>query len=98
MAFDHAKQVETVAKIAADNAAETDRGAFPAAALGAMAETGLLGLVSATDVGGKGLGLREAAFVVERLARECGSTAMIACMHYSATAVIEAHGPRDVRT
>ena len=36
--------------------------------------------------------------VVERLARECGSTAMVVCMHYCGTAVLEAHGPRDVRT
>jgi alkylation response protein AidB-like acyl-CoA dehydrogenase len=36
--------------------------------------------------------------VVERLARVCGSTAMVVCMHYAATAVIEKHGPREVRT
>src|SRR5690242_9905908 len=97
MTFDHVQAVERVAAVAALHAAETDRGAFPKAALAAMIETGLLGLVSATHVGGKGLGLKEAAFVVERLARECGSTAMVTCMHYSAAAVIEAHGPRDVR-
>jgi alkylation response protein AidB-like acyl-CoA dehydrogenase len=96
--YDFQQAAETVAAIAAQHAAETDGGNFPKAALAALAETGLYGLVSATDVGGKGLGLREAAYVVERIARECGSTAMIACMHYSATAVIEAHGPKDVRT
>ena len=98
MSFDFTKSVEGVAAIAAEHAHETDRGNFPTAALKAMADSGLLGLVSSPDVGGKGLGLKEAAFVVERLARECGSTAMITCMHYAATAVIEAHGPKDVRT
>lgn len=62
-----------------------------------LGDTGLLGLVSATAVGGKGLGLPAAAHVVERLARECGSTAMITCMHYAATAVIEQHGSEDIR-
>nr|HEX4318187.1 acyl-CoA dehydrogenase family protein [Kofleriaceae bacterium] len=88
---------ESVAAVAAKHATETDAGAFPAAALRALADGGLYGLVSASDVGGKGLGLREAAHVVERLARECGSTAMVVCMHYCATAVIEAHGPIDTR-
>jgi isovaleryl-CoA dehydrogenase len=38
-----------------------------------------------------------AATVVERLGEACGSTAMVVMMHYAATAVIEAHGPREVR-
>jgi alkylation response protein AidB-like acyl-CoA dehydrogenase len=63
----------------------------------AFAESGLPGLVSSTDVGGKGFGMPAAAFVVERIARECASTAMIVCMHYCATAVVEAHGPADIR-
>ena len=71
MSFDLEKVTESVAAVAAKHAIETDAGAFPAAAMRALAEAGLLGLVSATDVGGKGLGLREAAHVVERLAREC---------------------------
>ena len=35
--------------------------------------------------------------MTERIARECASTAMIVKMHYAATAVLEAHGPVDVR-
>jgi alkylation response protein AidB-like acyl-CoA dehydrogenase len=62
-----------------------------------MRESGLLGLVSAKAVGGAGLGLAEAAHIVERLARECGSTAMVVCMHYCAVATIEAYGPEPVR-
>lgn len=97
MSFELTNVLESVASIAASHAAAADRGEFPKATLDALAESGLLGLVSATSVGGKGQGLAEAAAVVERLARECGSTAMIVCMHYAATVVIEQHGPEDVR-
>jgi alkylation response protein AidB-like acyl-CoA dehydrogenase len=79
-------------------AAEIDRtAAYPRAALDALAQAGLLGLVSAAEVGGQGQGHRAAALVVERLAQECASTAMVVCMHYAAAAVIEAHGPREAR-
>jgi alkylation response protein AidB-like acyl-CoA dehydrogenase len=88
---------EKYAQLAATHAVDVDRGEFPTATLKALAEDGLLGLVSSTEVGGKGQGLPQAAELVERLARECGSTAMVVCMHFCATAVIEAHGPREVR-
>ena len=91
------KQIESFAAIAAANAAEVDRGTFPTATLKALGEAGWLGLISAKEVGGKGAGLGEAAVVVERLARECGSTAMVVCMHYCATAVIEQHGSLEIR-
>jgi alkylation response protein AidB-like acyl-CoA dehydrogenase len=95
MSFEN--ELEKVAAVAAQHAGDTDRGEFPIATIRALGDAGLLGLVSAPAVGGQGHGLAEASRVVERLARECGSTAMIACMHYSATAVIEAHGSDDVR-
>ncbi len=63
----------------------------------ALGAAGLLGLISAESVGGLGQGHRAAARVVERLARECASTAMVVCMHYSATAVLEKLGPEEVR-
>ncbi len=63
----------------------------------ALGGAGLLGLTSAREVGGAGLGLDAAAEVVEALAGVCGSTAMVTMMHYAATAVIEQHGPEDVR-
>jgi isovaleryl-CoA dehydrogenase len=79
-------------------AVEVDRqGQFPRAAIQTLGDAGLLGLVSAAEVGGRGQSLRAAAEVVERLARHCASTAMVVCMHYAATAVLEAHGPREVR-
>lgn len=80
------------------NAANVDHtGEFPRRNIDALGKAGLLGLVSAADVGGAGDGLREAAEVVEHIARACGSTAMVVCMHYSATAVIEAHGDTSTR-
>jgi alkylation response protein AidB-like acyl-CoA dehydrogenase len=95
--------LETLEKIATDviapAAIETDKtGQFPRATIDALGQAGLLGLVSAKEVGGMGESFRAATLVIERIARECASTAMIVCMHYSATAVIEAtNGPRDVR-
>lgn len=79
-------------------ATRTDvEGRFPREVLDALGQAGLLGLVSATTVGGQGKALREASAVVARIARECPSTAMVVCMHYCATAVIEAHGPEATR-
>jgi len=97
MSFEYEALIESVAAVAAANASAVDGGAFPTATLDAMRANGLLGLVSATSVGGKGEGLAAAVRVVERLARECGSTAMVVCMHYCATAVIEAHGAAETR-
>jgi alkylation response protein AidB-like acyl-CoA dehydrogenase len=94
---DFEQLVESIAAEAAHHAAEVDRGAFPAQTVRRLADAGLLGLVSSPDVGGKGEGLAAAAHLVERLARECGSTGMVVCMHYCATAVLEQHGPRAVR-
>ena len=72
-------------------------GAFPRHAIRALGEAGVLGLVSAPEVGGQGAGMRAAAAVVERLAGTCASTAMVTVMHYCGTAVLEAHGPEQVR-
>jgi alkylation response protein AidB-like acyl-CoA dehydrogenase len=71
---------------------------FPREAIDALAQAGLLGLISATEVGGQGLGLPEAVQVVRSLASICPSTAMIVGMHYCGTAVIESqNGPDAVR-
>lgn len=87
-----------VEEVVGPDAEAVDRdGAFPRRAVERLGADGVLGLASATDVGGAGAGMREAAEVVERLAGTCGSTAMVVLMHYAATAVIEAHGPRPVR-
>ena len=97
-AFDLSAVDEIVEKSVAPAAAEVDRdGAFPRAALEALGREGLLGLVSSRDVGGLGESHRAAALVVERVASACASTAMVLCMHYAGTVVIEAHGPLPVR-
>jgi isovaleryl-CoA dehydrogenase len=84
--------------VVAPAAAEIDRtGAYPRAALDALGRAGLLGLISAPEVGGMGEGHRAATAVVQSVAEHCGSTAMVLMMHYCGAAVIEAHGPRDVR-
>jgi alkylation response protein AidB-like acyl-CoA dehydrogenase len=85
-------------EVVAPHSASVDRdGAFPTASIDALRSAGLLGLVSAAEVGGRGAGLRAAALVVERLARECASTAMITTMHYAAVAVLEKLGSEAVR-
>src|SRR5205823_14105163 len=82
----------------APQAAEVDReGAFPTISLAALKAAGLMGAMSAPEVGGLGLGLRGAAGIVRRVAEECGSTAMVLCMHYCGTAVLEAHAGKEVR-
>jgi alkylation response protein AidB-like acyl-CoA dehydrogenase len=82
----------------APSAIEIDRaGSYPRAALDALRAAGLLGLVSAAEVGGLGQAHRAAAQVIGRIAEHCASTAMVVCMHYCATVVLEAYGPRDVR-
>jgi alkylation response protein AidB-like acyl-CoA dehydrogenase len=78
-------------------AALDETAAFPDAAIARLSDAGLLGLVSAREMGGMGAGLRQATQVVQRLARECGSTAMVMCMHYSAASVIEALGDETTR-
>jgi alkylation response protein AidB-like acyl-CoA dehydrogenase len=87
-----------VADVIAPAAAEVDRsGAYPRAAMDALGAAGVLGLSSATEVGGGGGTLADVAEVVETIAGACGSTAMVVLMHYAATAVVEAHGSLEVR-
>jgi alkylation response protein AidB-like acyl-CoA dehydrogenase len=63
----------------------------------ALAKAGLLGMVSAPEVGGLGQGPGTAVRAIERLAMECGSTAMVVCMHWCGAAVIEKHGTEAIR-
>ena len=102
MSKTEAQVLEAIDRIAreviAPSAVEVDKqGAFPRAAVAALGQEGLLGLTVDPAMGGLGHGPRVAALVVERIARECGSTAMVVCMHYAATAVLEKHAPDSVR-
>src|SRR5215472_10341788 len=94
--LDDLEQVITTA--IAPQATEIDlTGAYPRTALEALGKAGLLGLISAKEVGGLGEAHRAATLVVEEIGKHCASTAMVVCMHYAATAVIEATGSREVR-
>ncbi len=85
-------------ELIAPNAAAVDRdGAFPTAGIAALRQAGLLGLVSAPEVGGMGGSHGDAALAVSRVARACGSTAMVFCMHLAGAAVIEAYGDEAAR-
>jgi isovaleryl-CoA dehydrogenase len=99
MAFAHSAALSAVIDdTVAPNAADVDKtGAFPRAGIEALAKKGLLGLISAEEVGGSAAGMSAAADVIERLGSACGSTAMVVLMHYSATALLEGHGGDDVR-
>ncbi|MFR9805974.1 acyl-CoA dehydrogenase family protein [Pseudonocardia sp. RS010] len=98
-AADRRERLDAVVRdVVGPAAAEIDRtGSFPRAGIDALAEAGVLGALSSTEVGGGGGGLSEAAETVERLAGACSSTAMVVLMHFSAVSVLEAHGPRPVR-
>lgn len=98
MTYDIRTAAEAVAMVAREHAARVDQEAsFPTATADAARKHGLLGLLSKKEVGGHGARLRDAAHVIERIARECGSSAMVMTMHYSGTAVIEAHGDLATR-
>lgn len=95
---EYKKKIDDVAPIVAEHAARVDEQAeFPRHSIDALKQSGLLGLVSAAAMGGMGEGPRAAAYAVERLARECGSTAMVLCMHYCGAHVLETFGPESVR-
>ncbi|GAA1206329.1 acyl-CoA dehydrogenase family protein [Pseudonocardia alaniniphila] len=90
--------VEVVERTIAPSAAEVDRtGTFPRADIDALAGAGVLGLLSASEVGGAGGSLADVAVTLEKIARADASVAMVVLMHYAAVSVIENHGPDDVR-
>ncbi|WP_239014247.1 acyl-CoA dehydrogenase family protein [Archangium violaceum] len=87
-----------ISEVIEPSAIEVDRyGKYPRAAMDALGKAGLLGLISSKEVGGMGEGLRAASSIVEQVGSSCGSTGMVLCMHYCGAAVIEQHGPRDIR-
>ncbi len=82
------KWLESAKKIAQtelrQRASATDKeGRFPAEAMKALADAGFFGLTLPTEVGGQGQAPKTFAAVVEELAQECASTAMIYVMHNS---------------
>ena len=93
------QKLETIAQdVVAKHAESVDRdGAFPQASIDALGSAGLLGLISAREAGGLGKTIGAAPLTIERLARECGSTAMVLTMHYAGAAVVEKYGPMEAR-
>jgi alkylation response protein AidB-like acyl-CoA dehydrogenase len=79
-----------VARVAATADKVDAEGRFPKENIRAFLESGLGGLLSSKDYGGAGGTIRDASKVVERIGRVCGSTAMIATMHYCGAQTIEA--------
>jgi len=96
---DHLSRLDAVIEAEIEpNAVHIDsEGRYPRENIAALKQAGLLGLVSAESVGGAGQGPRAATDVVSRIAEHCSSTAMIVCMHYAATAVIESLGAESIR-
>lgn len=89
MSLDLSAPIARVTAVAAAHAYEVDEGAFPEAAVQALREEGLLGLLSAPEVGGLGGTLADAYAVVHALATACSSASMVVCMHYCGAAVLE---------
>lgn len=82
----------------AEHATAVDRdGTFPTTSVNALKAAGLLGAISAIEVGGLGLGLPGASRIVRRVAEDCGSTAMVLTMHYCGAAVLEAYATLEIR-
>jgi alkylation response protein AidB-like acyl-CoA dehydrogenase len=91
-------KLESVLPVVSEYAASVDTEArFPREAVDALRGAGLLGLMSAEEVGGMGCGIDAGVEVISRLAACCGSTAMVVCMHYCGTAVIESFGEESTR-
>ncbi len=97
MSFDLTSSLARVTAVAAAHAESVDGGRFPKEAVDALRAEGLLGLLSATEVGGLGGTLADAFTVVHALGTVCGSSSMVACMHYCGAAVLEKTGALDVR-
>lgn len=87
-------RLDPVLAVARGSAHRVDSAAtFPAEAVAALRESGLLGLTLPEEVGGLGGGPRELVEVVTDLAAACGSTAMIYLMHVSAAMTVAAAPP-----
>jgi len=82
----------------APGAADRDRsGAWPEAELARAAETGLLGVAVPEELGGAGLGLREACVVTEEVSYACMSTATLVTTAYMVIDSLLRSAPRPLQ-
>jgi acyl-CoA dehydrogenase len=87
-----------VAQVAAEHAGGCDeRAEFPVAALTALRDSGLMGLLIPREFGGLGGSLRDLAEVAEVLAGSCLSTALIWAMHCQQAVAIAGHAAPGLR-
>ncbi|UZI32369.1 acyl-CoA dehydrogenase family protein [Streptomyces sp. VB1] len=87
-----ASSVEAVAHVATQHARDVDvRARLPVEAIAALRERNLLAAVAPRDLGGAGLSVQELAAVARRIARSCGSTAMVWAMHQGQLACLCRH-------
>ena len=86
--------LDRVLDVAATNAQAVDRDArFPEETIGALADSGLLGLTIPRSAGGRGGGPAEFLETTRALASRCASSAMIYLMHTCAAQVTLAGAP-----
>src|SRR5215211_4464410 len=87
-------RLDVVLKAAREHAAAVDADArFPAEAVAALRESGLLGLTIPTEHGGLGAGPAAFVQVTRDIAAACGSTAMVYLMHVAAAMTVAAAPP-----
>jgi len=88
------KAQEIASRLLSPSAGQNDKaGRFSTEAVQSLGESGLLGLMLVTDVGGSGLGPRTFAAVTATLAESDASVAMVYLMHILGTATIAAARP-----
>jgi alkylation response protein AidB-like acyl-CoA dehydrogenase len=88
------KATEIASRVLAPSAGENDKaGRFSNNAVQSLGESGLLGLMLSSDLGGSGLGPRTFAAVMATLAEADASVAMVYLMHILGTATISAARP-----
>lgn len=85
--------LDALVEAAKEHAADVDSEArFPREAIDAAREAGVLSMWVPTRLGGGGSSITEVGRVIERLGRECASTAMIVAMHQIQVACLRSHG------
>ncbi|WP_066909783.1 acyl-CoA dehydrogenase family protein [Millisia brevis] len=84
---------DAVLDVVRTHASDVDRAArFPAEAIAALRELGLLAAPIPTDLGGSGASLTRLAAITRALGAECASTAMIYAMHQTQLLSLTRHG------